>query len=188
MSLVKQQVTKAISAAEHLEIKTKEDLVVASSLLTKVKQVGKIIKERKEAITKPANEVIKSTRELFKPFEQQYAQAESIIKFKMVDFEASQQLAAKKKEEKIVDKVEGGKMSFEKGAEKIEDITPDKVIETSNGKSQFKTVKEVVIEDESKLPRKYLVPDMVKIRKDALDGQEITGVKVIDKTIVAGSF
>lgn len=188
VTLVKQQVSKAVSAAQNLQIKNKEDLVVASSLLTKIKQVGKIITERKEAITKPANEVIKSARELFKPFEDQYKQAEGMIKFKMVEFNDKQEAEAKKKEEKIIDKVEGGKMSFDKGAEKIENAIPDKVVKTDSGKSQFKIIKEVVVEDETKLPREYLVPDMGKIKKDALEGQEIPGVKVIDKKIVAGSF
>jgi len=77
-------------------------------------------------------------------------------------------------------------MSFEKAAEKIEEIIPQKNIITNNGAIQFRTIKDVVIEDETKLPREFLVPNMVKIRKVALEGVEIPGVKVVEKQTVAG--
>lgn len=184
--VIKSQISKAVAAANDLVIEKKEDLPKATDLLSKIKQVGKMIKEQKEKITKPANEIIKNARAFFSPVETQFAEAEKIVKDKMLAFNYKETEKAKIEEAKIEKKVETGKMSFEKAAEKIEAITPEKSIESKSGSAQFRTVKDVVIEDETKIPREYLVPDMVKIRKVALAGVEIAGIKVIEKQVVAG--
>ena len=41
---------------------------------------------------------------------------------------------------------------------------------------------------EKDLPREYLIPDMVKIRRDALTGVKIAGVEVREVKTVAGRF
>jgi hypothetical protein len=104
----------------------------------------------------------------------------------MLAFNQAELDKAKVQTEKITEKVETGKMSFEKAADKIQEITPEKNVESKSGAVQFRTVKEVVIEDENKVPREYLMLDMVKIRKVALAGVEIAGVKVVEKQVVAG--
>jgi hypothetical protein len=129
---------------------------------------------------------LSNIRKSYAPIEAQCDEAERIVKGKMIDY---QEIAAAKADEKakqIEKKVESGKMSFEKASDKIEAITPQKTVEAENGSVQFRAMREVVIEDETKLPREYLIPDMKKIRKVALAGIAITGVKVIDKKVVAG--
>ena len=51
---------------------------------------------------------------------------------------------------------------------------------------QFRKIQRVEIIDESLIPRKYLEVNMTAIRRDALSGVNIPGVKVVDDTIVAG--
>jgi len=183
---IQANVSKAEQAATQLSIKTDEDNNKASELLIKIKTVGKQIKDAKEKITKPANEILKNARAFFSPMEKQFDNAEFIVKGKMGEYKMAQDAKALKETQKIEAKVEAGKMSFEKAAEKIEAVTPQKSVETKSGGVQYRTIKEVILEDESKLPREYLVPDMVKIRKVALAGVEIAGVKVVDKQVVAG--
>lgn len=183
---IKATVSKAEIAANNLEIKTKEDLIPATELLGKIKSVGKIITDKKMGMTKPINEALKNIRAFFAPVELKFNNAETIVKRKMELFNNIERAKAIKKTEVIEKKVEAGEMSFDKAAEKIEKITPDKTVETESGAVQFRTVREVVIEDEKLIPRDYLVLDMVKIRKVALAGVEIAGVKVIEKQIVAG--
>lgn len=183
---IKATVSKAEIAANNLEIKTKEDLVPATELLGKIKSVGKIIKDKKEGMTKPINEALKNIRSFFSPVELQFNNAETIVKRKMEIFNNAERLKAIKKTEVIEKKVEEGKMSFDKAVEKIESITPDRKVETESGAVQFRTIKEVIIEDEKLIPREYLVVDTVKVRKVALAGVEIPGVKVVEKQIVAG--
>ena len=183
---IKVQVSKAVAAANALIIKTVDDLPAATSLLGKIKTVGKMITDKKNTITKPLNEALKNARAFFSPVEMQYSDAERIVKSKMIAFQSAETLRAVKKTEVIEKKVETGKMTFEKAAEKIEEVTPPKNITTTAGAAQFRTVKVAVIDNESLLPREYLVPDMVKIRKVALAGVAIPGVRVVEEQRVAG--
>jgi hypothetical protein len=50
LGVVKQQLSKAIAAAQGVTISTNEDLTKATEVLAKIKQVGKLITQRKEAI------------------------------------------------------------------------------------------------------------------------------------------
>ncbi len=183
---IKAQVSKAEQAATALQIKTADDMLSATELLGKIKIVGKLITEKKESIIKPLNLALKNARAFFIPIEEQFNNAEKIVKNKMVAFQSEELQKAQKKTEEIEEKVESGKMSFEKAVEKIEKIVPQKNITTNNGAIQFRTIKDIVIEDEKKLPREYLVPNVAKIRKVALEGILIPGVKVVEKQIVAG--
>ena len=182
---IKTQVSKIEQSATALTIKTADDLTQATEILGQIKQAGKQITEKKEAITKPLNEALKSARAFFAPIEAIWSNAERIVKDKMLTYQREQLAIAAKKTEVIEKKVEAGKMTFEKAAEKIEAVTPEKSLASENSAVQFRTVKKVVIEDESKLPREYLVPDMVKIRKVALAGVEIAGVKVVEEQSIA---
>ena len=182
LAVIKTQVSKAVITAQQLQIKTKEELEGATSILSKIKAVGRLIQEKKESITKPLNEALKNARDLFRPLEAQWSEAEGIVKQKMVAFQISEEKKVEKKEEKIAEKVDNGKISFEQATTKIEKIERP---ENQVGNTTFKTIKKVVIEDEIKLPREYLIPDEVKIRKDALAGIEIAGVKIVEEKIVA---
>jgi len=183
---IKTQVSKAEVAATVLQIKTASDLTPATELLGEIKSVGKMITQKKESITKPLNEALRNARAFFVPIETQYLKAEKIVKEKMVEYQNAELAKAQKKTEVIEKKVEEGKMSFDKAAEKLEAVIPQKNVTTDAGAAQFRTIKDVVIEDETKVPREFLVPDMGKIRKVALAGIQIAGVKVVEKQVVAG--
>jgi hypothetical protein len=187
LSVIKTQISKAISTAKTLEIATPEDMPSAVDLLSKIKTVGKLITAKKEAITKPLNESLKQIRAFFAPFEEEYEKAERIVKVKMIDFDNRMHLEAIKKQAVIEKKVSSGKMTMEKAADKLEDIIPKKSVATSEGAVSFKVIKEVIIVDESKLPREYMIPDLAKIKKVALAGIAIAGVEVQEKKIVAGT-
>lgn len=185
VAMVKRQASGSMEVAQSLKIKSKEDLRKAITLLSRIKQAIRVLKEKREEFTKPAKDIISSARALFKPLEDQCEEAERIVKAKMIDFNDKEEAKVKEKQEKVEKKVESGEMSFEKGSEKLEKITPKKTIESEGGKIQYKKIREIVIADESHVPKKYWMLDMPKIRKDALAGQEIAGVKVIEKKIVA---
>lgn len=182
----KASVSKAEAAATALQIKTVDDLTEATELLGKIKTVGKAITQKKESITKPLNEALRNARSFFAPVEEMWANAERIVKDKMIGYQNEQLAKAAKETKKVEEKVEAGKMSFEKAAEKIEAVTPQKNVTTDAGAAQFRTVKEVVIDNETLIPREYLVLDMVKIRKVALAGVSIPGVRIVEKQAVAG--
>ena len=183
---IKIQVSKAEAAADAIQVKTVDDLTAATELLGKIKTVGKMITSKKETITKPLNEALKNARAFFAPLEKQWWEAERIVKDKMIAYQNKQLANADKKTEVIEQKVEAGKMSFDKAAEKIEAVTPQKNVTTDAGAAQFRTVRKVVVNDETLVPREYLMLDMVKIRKVALAGVKIAGVSVVEEQTVAG--
>lgn len=183
---IKAQISKTVMSVSALKVEKEEDLARATDALVKIKVVGRKIKEKKEEMTKPLNLALKNIRDFFRPVESDFAMAEKIVKDKIITYQNKAEKEASKKTEKIVEKVEEGKISFDKAADKIEAITPDKTVETGTGSVQFRKIKEVRITDEAKIPREYLVPNMVKIKKVALAGVSISGVEVVEKRVVAG--
>lgn len=186
LQIVKQNTNKAMSAAQALTITTDEDLNGATELLTKINLAGDMIKKRKEEITKPLNEALKSARELFRPLEDAQQNAKQIVAQKMVDYKRAQDEARRKEQERLAARVEKGTMKPETAMRKMEEL-PDapKSVKTEAGAVSFKEVPVAIITDETQIPRTYLVPDMVKINKAIRAGIEIPGIKVEMRTDIA---
>lgn len=184
---IKRQVSAVVNNANALQIATSKDLVKAADIRTKIKEVGRIIKEAKDRIVKPLNEAKANAMNLFRPVENEWLEAERIVSGKMVDFNKKEEVRAAKETAKIEEKVEKGKMNMEEAAEKIEAVVPENKIEGKNGSVHFRMIKRVIIEDQNKLPREFLIPDIDKINKVAKSGIAIPGVKVeIDKIVASG--
>ncbi len=186
VAVVKGQATKALAAATELTVTSQEEMEKAADHLSKMKTVAKMIKERKEAITKPLNEALASARDLFKPIEQNLAEAERIVKGKMLVFQNAEEARINKEKNKIIDKVESGKMSVEKGIAKMENIAP---VQTSTqgkvGSVSTRLVKKYRVVDETKLPRIYMMPNMAKITEDLKAGIEVPGAEVYEEKVIA---
>jgi hypothetical protein len=187
VSIVKQQATKALTAAEALNITTQEDYESATDMLSKIKTVGKMISERKKAITAPLMESLNSVRDLFKPIEQSHANAERIIKDKMLDYQRKLDEDREKEKARIAARVEKGTMKAETAIKKVEEMAP---VPTSAkgkvGQVVTRTIKRVRITDETKIPREYLMPNMALINEAVLkQGVEIPGVEMYEEKTIA---
>ena len=152
---------------------------IATDILGKIKSWTKEVTEAKEKITKPLNESLKAARSLFAPIEEQGKEAERIVKQKMIEYQTAEEEKAKKLTEKIEAKVEAGKMSFEKGMEKIENIEPEKRVEGSKYTLTFREDKKMEITNIALIPDEYWVVDEVKLRKSVLAGTEVPGTKIV---------
>ena len=186
VSVVKQQASKALNAATKLVIKTPEDLSKATDHLSKMKTVGKMIKERKEAITKPLNEALAQTRDLFKPIEQNLAEAERIIKNKMLAYQDEQGRNQKEAQAKIVERVEKGTMRADTAVAKLEKLP--EVQTTAQGKIgsiSTRIVKKYRVVNESLLPREYLTPDMGKITEALKAGLNVPGAEIYEEKVIS---
>jgi len=179
LKIVKSNTTKAVNASEALTIESQEDMASATELLSKINQTGDMIKARKEAITKPLNAGLKSARELFKPLETAQSEAKRIVSQKMIAYQNKVEEEERKAKAKLAARVEKGTMKLDTAVKKMEAIpeTQNKV-EAKSGSVTFKEVRVPKVVDEAKVPREYLILDMVKIRKAALAGVEIPGVVV----------
>lgn len=190
LATLKGQVTKLESQATALIIETPEQYASAADLVAKLKETGSQIKNKKESITKPLNEALRNARSLFAPIEDAFANAEAIVKRKLLEYKKKKDAEAAAEEAKIAARAEKGTIKLETAERKIGEI--ERVDTTTRGKVgevQIRKVRKVRITNEAVIPRQYLVPDMVLIRKDALGGIAIDGVEVYEEeTVAAGTF
>lgn len=186
IEVIKKDVGTIAKKISDLEIKTADDLMKATDVLSQIKTAQKNLKATKDTILQPQLDAVTATRNLFKPFEEQLSEAEGAIKDKMIRYEADVDAAAKKQEATIEKKLDEGTMKPETAARKIEQIpTVGSQVTGARGVVQFRIQKKIVIENATLLPREYLIPDESKIRKAALAGLQIPGVKVVEEKIVA---
>lgn len=186
VALVRTQASKALAAATALEIKTPEDMVAATDHLSKMKSVAKMIKARKEAITKPLMEALNSARDLFKPIEQDLASAEGTIKTKMLAYNAEQDRKAEEERIRLAKRVEKGTMKAETAVAKMENIQDAPTTTTGKvGQVSTRTVKKYRVTNESLIPREYLMPDMSKITEALKVGKDVPGAEMYEEKVIA---
>lgn len=173
----KGQLQTAEKFSTTLEVKTDADYQEALAEGKKVKEQLEVIVARKEAITKPLNTALKSVRELFKPLEAMGEGALSVVKAKMLAFQNEKEAKAAAKIEKIMDKVDAGKMSESVGNAKIFIATPDKTVSTEAGSATVSKLKKYYVVDKSKIPLQFLEPDMVKIKASFKAGTPVPGIE-----------
>ncbi len=182
---LKSQVSKLDNQANEITITTPEENALAINLKAKLKDTGKQIKERKEAITKPLNEALKSTRELFAPLEDKFMKADALVGRKLLDYKQKVDAEARTKEAKIAASFEKGNIKAETAERKIDEIQrTEKTVQTDHGKVQFRKIKKVRVTDASKIPDSYWILDEVAIRRDALAGIVVPGAEVYEEEIV----
>jgi len=183
-ALIKRQAEGADKVAKEIIIKNQNDFEKASELFLKVKQAGKYIASEKEKMTRGLLDSLANIRSFFKPYEIMQSNAEKEVGSKILAYQLEEEKKSQIKIDAVVEKVEKGQITFEQANEKIETLEVAKTVEVNTGAVQFKTVRDYEIIDEKLIPKKYWVLDLVKLRKDALDGVEIPGVKVVEKKII----
>lgn len=182
---VQQEATnEAVDAADALvsirtfEIVDNDTLDFAAEILAEVKGKNNRLEEMKQTATKPMNDALKAVRSWFAPAQNHYAEAEQIIKGKIAAYHRE---------------VEARRLA---ALVKIDDAADSKTITVALGElgaaqkpvTKGVSVTEVwafEITDPALLPREYLMPDEVKIRKVSLAGIEIPGVRRFKESRVA---
>lgn len=152
--------TAAVHTATNMKIQKFEDVMEAADLLYNVKGIAAQVETQKDTIINPFNEGIKSIRKMFKPVEESYALAESLVKEKIVQWHQAQWAKGKTTDNKI------------------------------SGLNGYVTVVErmrVQVEDASLIPRELCSPDMDKLEHALKAGLDVAGAKLIPSyTINAG--
>lgn len=189
---IKRQVTTAVNRANDLSIDSPESLAQATDILKAVKDAGKVVKSRKEEITKPLNDALKSARDLFRPIEADLATGERIIKDKMLDY--TNEVEAKRAAEaaKLEARVERGTMRTDTAMRKMDDLeTVDSTVKGAKGSVNFREVRKVKIVDPKAIPLKYLMNEKVidairaAVSTDVLNGTKVEGVEIVTEKVVA---
>ena len=173
-------------------IDSNESLSQATDILSKIKTSAKDVKKRKEEITKPLNDALKSARDLFRPIEADLATAERTIKDKMLDYSNAVEAEARKKAEKLEDRVERGTMRTDTAMRKMDEIeTIGSSVNGEKGSVQFRMVRTIKIVDPKAIPLKYLSNEKVlaaisaAVRTDVLNGTRVDGVEIVEEKQIA---
>lgn len=141
-----------VKQAEALVIKTHEQAMDAADFLLDVKTLGDKITARKEEITKPLNESLKSARSLFKPLEEHCAEAEKMVKEAVLSYHYKHWKRNK---------------------------DTDNTIHGLRGKVTVVERTSVQITDPTAIPQQFCSPDPVKIEHALKAGIEVPGAVLI---------
>ena len=187
LSADKAQLTKASNYATSLQVTDLDTYNAAMEEGKRIKEVLKKVETRREEITKPLNDALKSARALFKPIEDGLDEALKTIKGKMVTWhtEASRKEAEEKA--KIAADLESGKIKKEETAiRKIGEVEHvEKTTATEKASSTMRTVKKWRVIDKTQIPYEFLEPDMVKIKASFRAGTPVAGVEEYEEQELA---
>jgi len=196
IKVIERQATTLVDAAEKIEILNSDGMLYAGEMRRKIKDFGKVIKEKKESITKPMNEALKQVRSMFAPVEEMYEQAEEVLENKMLEYNQKAEKERLRIEKEAADKLakaqkdlDAGKIS-EKKADKIVDKLNDELDaapEAINKSDSFHTRvnKKFRIVSVKDIPLEFMVPDEVKIRQAMMKGIAVKGVEYYEeKTLI----
>jgi len=188
LAIIKKEVSSIVKAAQTFQVENPEQEKESVDILAKIKTTGKMLTARKEEITRPLMTSLSKIRDLFKPRELELAEAEKIIKSKVLAYRIEQDEKAEKEKARIAARVEKGTMKPETAGQKLAAIpdTAKTVVSSSGSKLSTVTVQKVRILDEQSIPREYLVPDLAKITNAILkEGAVIPGVEKYEEKRLA---
>ena len=165
---------------QGFKVNSQPTLVKANDYLVEITRREKIVIQRERKILDPMNKAKKSVMDFFRPAKEKLANIKYGLKKEMGGYVEEMEKIELKKKAEIEKKVESGKMDIDKAVVKIEKIEEKKAAVIT------RTNRIVQIIDKTKIPQKYWEINMVLLRKDALSGFEIPGVKIVEEKIIVG--
>lgn len=185
---LEKRVTKATEIASKVVVKDEKTEAQAAEVLSKLNKAKDEITKRKEEITKPLNAALRSARALFKPLEVDLDGAIGVVRMRMAEHHNKREEERRKKLEQIAAREQKGTLKTETALKKVGEIGDEKkTVNTDEGAVSYATVKDYVVEDEKKLPREYLMPDMKAIKEALKEGKKVPGATIVERTEVRNS-
>lgn len=163
-SMDTKEIEKELQTIKSFEVVDISHVMEAADRLQEIKQFGEKLTERKEQITKPIKEALKSATDLFKPFEKKTEEIEKELKTQVLAWHQRQW--------------------------KSGEISPN-TIEGSRGKVTVVAKRSVNIVDKKKLPKEYwvLTPNIEMIEAALKAGNEVKGAELVENyTIASGKL
>jgi hypothetical protein len=169
------EATTLSGQADKIVLKSAEDLAEAMDLLSKIKAAGKRIDDQEDLVLDHYKALTKIEKERWKPSRDKLTTADTALRAAVLVYKAEEAKTLAAKEQKVLAAVETGKLKdTSKAIAKINAIQSTATANTV-GAGTFKKIKKLKIEDETKIPRKYLVPDTDAITKVLRAGVPVPG-------------
>lgn len=193
LPVIQQEASEIEQQILSLEVTDEASLAKASDTVKIVKDLYKRLETDKKRFTAPANEIISAAKAKYDPILKALKGYEDTLKGKAATFLTEKKRLADEKIAKLGARVEKGTMRLDTANAKMDEIDTSKDVRTESSGMRMQTRKDVEVSYIDSIPAQdvkilaaegYLVWDMVKVRKDALAGIEITGVKIIEKQIM----
>ena len=175
---INKEATGLVEQMSDTKVKTEDDLTDAKGILVNVSTAKKLLQAKKDGIVKPLNEALRQIRALFAPVEAKIAEAESGLKREILAYSNAVQAKVQAKQAEVAKKVESGQITLTKAAAQLEKG------EQKTEAIPTRKVKEMEIVDEAQIPEEYWELNLIKLRKVALAGVAVPGVRVVEKTII----
>lgn len=186
-------------AAEYLTevnkgivIKTEEDAArygeMAVNIAADIKRADAI----RRFFTDPYNAFVKKLNDHFRPVVDQLGSANQTVRMRLSDYQTEKTRKAEEARLKALKDMNSGKISTDKAMERIEkNPEPPKTVRTEAATLSFRTDLIVEVEDATKVPAQYLIPNMAAIEPVAkalhkAKQQQIPGIKVTEKQVPIG--
>ena len=191
VAIVKEKADNAIAQVAEIVVKSDDDLNRAAIAMTNVKKVQKFITEAKENMIKPWREKTAAARALFAPMEEKIEIAIKKLNGNMSDYKDKKDKELARKEASIAKRAEAGQLLPETAVRKMEELPQVKSnVKVETGSVVFTKTKKVRIIDETKVPDRFWVIDMVVLRSEALAisrstgklGEVVPGTEVYEET------
>ncbi len=176
--VIRTQTTKLIAQFNGLTIKNSKDLGLATGALSKITNWEKEVKKQEEKITKPIREGIRAAREFFKPLRDKITFLKGDVKMKIGDYSELIERKKAEKEKKLTEQIKNGEIDVQEASRKLEKI------EVKAKALPMRKHERIEITNEKLIPQKYWELNMVLLRREALAGIKIPGVKVVEEKIV----
>lgn len=157
-----------VANAKALKIKTRDDLAsIGAEALSQIKKQSKAFEEQRQKMKRPILDAGTAIDGFFKPFLNELAEAEKIVKSTMLTAKGKFDREDAEKEAKIMARAEKsgrGSLNEETAINQVSNIDRvEKTVKTaSGGAATFKKVKQVVITDLNAIPVEYLRPKTVE--------------------------
>ena len=191
IEVVKEKTKNTLAVVSEIVVKNDEDLNRAAIVMTNVKKLQKFIIQEKEKVLKPLREATSAARAIFAPPEEQVANAIVKLNRGMADCNDKKNAEIARKEEIIAKAAEAGRIKPETAVRKMEELPQvQSNVKVETGSVVFTKTKKVRIIDESKIPDRFWVIDLVVLRSEALAvsrstgklGEVVPGAEVYEET------
>ena len=157
------EIEQSLALIEGFVVENNDDQEFAAEIIQDVKAKHKALEVKRKAITVPMNTALKEVNNLFRPVREALEKGERILKGKIVAYQHEQTV---KNAQALVEASEAETpQEAQVALAKTATVTSPKSV-------NVRYVWKATIEDESKLPREYLCPDMARIDLHASEAKE----------------
>jgi hypothetical protein len=186
------QISALVAIAEAHQITNEPSLKLAVEYGSQAKRLATHVEKARKATVEEPNRYVKDVNNLAKTFTDPLGKIEAGLKRKISDYQARQELERRKAEEAARLAREEAQKRIDEEAEKagveapqLPDVVvpePQRVTRTEEGSAFQRKDWTYDVEDETLVPREYLLIDSIKVRNAIRMGcRAIPGLKIYEK-------